>query len=80
MRRFALVILPLLSAVTVLIGLYFIYVGARTAMAGRYIGIGLAFVGFGGVGLILGYSLWGVRKQILERLAGEAGRVTEETS
>ena len=69
MRRFALVVMPFLSAFTVFIGLYFIYVGIRTAMTGRHVGIGLGFAGFGGVGLILAYSLWSVRKQILERLS-----------
>ena len=70
MRRFALVVMPILSAVTTLIGLYFIYVGARTVMAGRYIAIGFGFAGFGGVGLILAYAVWSVRKQILIRMQG----------
>jgi hypothetical protein len=68
MRRFALVVMPILAATTVLIGLYFIYVGARTVIAGRYVAIGLGFAGFGGVGLILAYAAWSVRKQILARL------------
>jgi hypothetical protein len=68
MRRFALVVMPILAATTVLIGLYFIYVGARTVIAGRYVAIGLGFAGFGGVGLILAYAVWSVRKQILARL------------
>jgi hypothetical protein len=67
MRRFALVVMPILSIVTTLIGLYFIYVGARTVAAGRYIGIGLGFAGFGAVGLILAYAVWSLRKQILVR-------------
>lgn len=77
MRRFALVVMPILTAVTTLIGLYFIYVGGRTVLMGRYIGIGLGFAGFGGVGLILAYALWSVRTQILARLlepVGEEGR------
>jgi hypothetical protein len=68
MRRFALVIMPILSAVTALIGLYFIYVGIRTVMAARYVAIGFGFAGFGAVGLILAYALWSVRTQILTRL------------
>lgn len=67
MRRFALVMMPILSGVTTLIGLYFIYVGIRTAVAGRYVAIGLGFAGFGAVGLILAYAVWSVRKQILIR-------------
>ena len=68
MRRFALVVMPILCAVTTLIGLYFIYVGARTVLAGRYFAIGLGFAGFGAVGLILAYAVWSVRTQILVRL------------
>ncbi|MDQ3996331.1 MAG: hypothetical protein M3303_04870 [Gemmatimonadota bacterium] len=68
MRRFAVFVMPILAGVTVLIGLYFIYVGTRTALAGRYIGVGLGFAGFGAVGLILAYALWSVRRQILARL------------
>ena len=68
MRRFAVFVMPILAGVTVLIGLYFIYVGMRTALAGRYIGVGLGFAGFGAVGLILAYALWSVRRQILARL------------
>jgi hypothetical protein len=77
MRRFAMVIIPILVAVTSLIGVYFLYVGGRTVMIGRYIGIGFGFAGFGAVGLILAYSLWSVRRQILTRLAeapAEQGR------
>jgi hypothetical protein len=77
MRRFALVVMPILAAVTVLIGMYFIYVGTRTVIAGRYVAVGLGFAGFGAVGLILAYALWSVRTQILARLlepAGEEGR------
>ncbi len=77
MRRFALVVMPFLAGVTVLIGLYFIYVGTRTVIAGRYVAIGLGFAGFGAVGLILAYALWSVRRQILTRLivaeGGEEG-------
>jgi hypothetical protein len=65
MRRFAVVIMPILAAVLALIGLYFVYVGVRTVMAGRYVAIGLGFAGFGGVGFILALALWNVRKQIL---------------
>jgi hypothetical protein len=72
MRRFALIVMPLLVGITGLIGLYFVYVGARTIAAGRYIGIGFGFAGFGAVGLILGYALWSVRKQLLSRLAADA--------
>ncbi len=68
MRRFAVVIMPILAAVTSLIGLYFIYVGIRTITAGRYVGIGFGFAGFGVVGFILAGALWNVRKQILARL------------
>jgi hypothetical protein len=67
MRRFAMVVMPILAAVTTLIGLYFVYVGARTVMMGRYVAIGFGFAGFGAVGLVLAYSLWSVRKQILAR-------------
>lgn len=74
MRRFALVVMPILSAVTSLIGLYFVYVGLRTMTAGRYVAIGAGFAGFGGVGLILGYALWSVRRQILGRMAVGEGR------
>jgi hypothetical protein len=77
MRRFALVVMPILAAVTSLIGLYFIYVGGRTVMMGRYVAIGFGFAGFGAVGLILAYALWSVRRQILGRLlepGGEEGR------
>jgi hypothetical protein len=70
MRRFALVVMPVLTAVTTLIGLYFIYVGARTVFAGRYIAIGFGFAGFGAVGLILAYAVWSVRKQMLMQLQG----------
>jgi hypothetical protein len=68
MRRFAIVVMPILTAITALIGLYFIYVGARTVVAGRYVAIGLGFAGFGGVGLILAFALWSVRRQILTRM------------
>ena len=68
MRRFAIVVMPILVAVTSLIGVYFIYVGARTVMSGRYVAIGLGFAGFGAVGFILAVALWNVRKQILARL------------
>jgi hypothetical protein len=68
MRRFALVVMPIFTAVTTLIGLYFIYVGGRTVVAGRYVAVGLGFAGFGAVGLILAYAVWSVRKQILARL------------
>jgi hypothetical protein len=71
MRRFAVVLMPILAAITSLIGLYFIYVGARTVMAGRYVAIGLGFAGFGAVGLILAFSLWSVRRQILARIGQE---------
>jgi hypothetical protein len=77
MRRFALVVIPILSAVTIVIGLYFIYVGTRTAIAGKYVATGLGFAGFGAVGLILAYALWSVRAQILARLlepTGEEGQ------
>jgi hypothetical protein len=73
MRRFALVIIPILTAVTTLIGLYFVYVGGRTVMIGRYVAIGFGFAGFGGVGLLLAYALWSVRRQILARLAEPVG-------
>lgn len=73
MRRFALVVIPILAAVTSLIGLYFIYVGGRTVLMGRYVGIGLGFAGFGAVGLILAYALWSVRRQILGRLVELSG-------
>jgi tetrahydromethanopterin S-methyltransferase subunit D len=73
MRRFALVVIPILAAVTTLIGLYFIYVGGRTVIMGRHVGIGLGFAGFGAVGLILAYALWSVRQQILARLLEPAG-------
>jgi hypothetical protein len=73
MRRFALVVMPILTAVTTLIGLYFIYVGGRTVLVGRYVGIGLGFAGFGAVGLILAYALWSVRVQILARLLEAQG-------
>ena len=68
MRRFAVVVMPILAAVTSVIGLYFIYVGVRTVMAGRYVAIGLGFAGFGGVGFILAFALWSLRRQILARL------------
>jgi len=68
MRRFAVVVMPILAAVTALIGLYFVYVGVRTVVAGRYVAIGLGFAGFGGVGLILAFALWSVRRQILARI------------
>ncbi len=73
MRRFALVVMPILVAVTVLIGMYFIYVGTRTVIAGRYVAVGLGFAGFGAVGLILAYALWSVRTQILARLLEPVG-------
>jgi hypothetical protein len=72
MRRFARLVMPILVGVTTLIGLYFLYVGARTVMIGRYVAIGFGFGGFGAVGLILAYALWSVRQQILARLV-EAG-------
>lgn len=65
--------MPILSAVTALIGLYFVYVGVRTVLAGRYVAIGLGFAGFGAVGFILAFALWNVRQQIL-------GRMMEDTS
>ena len=74
MRRFAVVVMPILAAVMSLIGMYFIYVGARTVMAGRYVAIGLGFAGFGAVGLILAFAIWSVRRQILARDAGAASR------
>lgn len=72
MRRFAFVAMPVLSGVTVLIGLYFLYVGVRTVMRGTYVAIGFGFAGFGAVGLILGFAIWSVRRQILLRIAEEA--------
>ena len=69
MRRFAVVVMPVLVALTSLIGLYFIYVGIRTVIAGRYVGIGLGFAGFGAVGFILAFALWSVRRQILARMS-----------
>jgi hypothetical protein len=76
MRRFALVVMPFLAGGTLLIGLYFIYVGARTVMAGRHVAIGFGFAAFGAVGLLLAFALWSVRRQILARPAGagEEGR------
>ena len=68
MRRFAMVVIPILVALTSLIGVYFVYVGARTVVAGRHVAIGFGFAGFGAVGFILAFALWGVRKQILARL------------
>ncbi|MFN2567355.1 MAG: hypothetical protein ABR499_20350 [Gemmatimonadaceae bacterium] len=73
MLRFAVVVMPFLAGVTVLSGLYFIYVGARTVIAGRYVAIGLGFMAFGGVGLILAYALWSVRRQILARVSRVGG-------
>ena len=73
MRRFALVVMPIFTALPTLIGLYFIYVGARMVIAGRYMGIGLGIAGFGAVGLILAYSVWSVRTQILMRLRAVDG-------
>jgi hypothetical protein len=73
MRGFALVVIPVFAALMSLIGLYFLYVGVRTVMAGRYVGIGLGFAGFGAVGLILAYALWNVRSQILTRLIEPGG-------
>jgi hypothetical protein len=68
MRRFVVVVMPILAAVTILIGLYFIYVGTRIAIAGRHVATGLGFAGFGAVGLILASALWSVRRQMLARL------------
>ena len=65
MRRVAVVLIPILSAVTSLIGLYFVYVGLRTMIAGRYVAIGAGFAGFGFVGCILAVALWSLRRQIL---------------
>ncbi len=65
MRRFVLVVVPILSALTILLGLYFLYVGGRIALAGRHVGIGLGFAGFGALGFILAFALWNVRRQIL---------------
>ena len=73
MRRFAVVVMPILAGVTTLSGVYFIYVGARTVMIGRYVAIGFGFAGFGAVGLILAYALWSVRRQLLARLVEEGG-------
>ena len=69
MRRFAAVVMPILTVMTALIGVYFIYVGARTIATGRYTAIGFGFAGFGGVGFILAIALWSVRKQILARMS-----------
>jgi hypothetical protein len=77
MRRFALVVMPILAAVTILIGLYFIYVGTRTVIAGKFVAIGLGFAGFGAVGLILAAALWSVRKQILTRLLEPAAEESQ---
>ncbi len=71
MRRFAMIVMPILSAITSLIGLYFIYVGLRTVTAGKYVAIGFGFAVFGAVGLLLGYAMWSVRRQILLRIGGE---------
>ena len=73
MRRFALVVIPIFSALTTFIGAYFLYVGGRTVIIGRYVAIGLGFAGFGAVGLIIAYALWNLRTQILARLAGDPG-------
>ena len=67
MRRFAMVVIPILSGVTSMIGLYFVYVGFRTMLAGRYVAIGAGFAGFGAVGCILAFALWSLRRQILGR-------------
>jgi len=69
MRRFALVAMPILSAVTTLIGLYFLLFGIRMIAAGRDVVISLAFAAFGAVGFILAFALWSMRRQILERLS-----------
>ena len=68
MRRFAVVVMPILAAITSLVGLYFVYVGVRTVIAGRYVAIGLGFAGFGAVGFILAFALWSLRRQVLTRL------------
>jgi hypothetical protein len=68
MRRFALLVMPIFSAVPMLIGLYFIYVGARLLLAGRSVGIALGIAGFGAVGFILASAVWSLRRQILVRL------------
>jgi hypothetical protein len=68
MRRFAIVVMPILAAVMSFIGVYFVYVGVRTVVAGRYVAIGLGFAGFGAVGFILAVALWNVRRQLLSRL------------
>ncbi len=68
MRGFALVVIPMLMAVTGLFGVYFLYVGGRTVMTGRHVAIGFGFAGFGAVGLILAYALWSLRKQLLAQL------------
>jgi hypothetical protein len=65
MRRFALVAMPILSVVTILLGLYFLYVGGRIAISGRHVGLGLGFAAFGALGFILAFALWNVRRQIL---------------
>jgi hypothetical protein len=68
MRRFALVVIPILAAATALIGVYFVLVGVRMIVAGRDLVISLAFGAFGGVGFILAFALWSIRRQILTRL------------
>jgi hypothetical protein len=68
MRRFALLIMPIISAVTALIGVYFLLFGIRMIAAGRDVVISLAFAAFGGVGFILALALWNARRQILARL------------
>jgi hypothetical protein len=73
MRRFALVVMPILTAVTSLIGLYFLYVGTRIVIDGRHVPIGLGFAGFGAVGFILAYAVWSVRQQMLARLLEPMG-------
>jgi hypothetical protein len=64
MRRFALVVVPLLAAATILFGLYFLYVGSRIALSGRHVPLGLGLAAFGALGFLLAYALWNVRRQI----------------
>ena len=74
MRRFALIAMPIFTAITAVIGIYFGYVGLRMAAAGKYVALGLGFAAFGAVGLILAYALWDVRRQILLRMTDGEGR------
>lgn len=57
MIRFVLILIPFAAAIAMIIGGYYAVQGARVIAAGQS-GVGILFLGYGIMGLILGVTLW----------------------